>query len=287
MDARSPAAGPALDQWNEQLSTRRFCWAVLHRLRGSVGPAEPQVPPTEAKAAELAAEAAAAIGTARTFDMYYVTLRRPQSTNRYARQEVDERLLPNPYVFDRNEPPVVPAAMKAENDVMFPVPWRVQVQFPPPPTLLASKTATDPARRPTGVPTEIQVPPGTLPTESAVMLVQMFPTGTRFVEEITGDIYRVVKRRVTGDSGEKAFLTLDREVTVEDLDLPASDPRCELCGPVDPDNPYADPEELLRTIWVFPPPASPERSRDTIPVFDGSSPVVNIDVRTVSLAPSS
>ena len=116
-------------------------------------------------------------------------------------------------------------------------------------------------------------------------MVQMFPTGARFVDEITGAVYRVAKRRVTGDLGERAYLTLDREITLEDIDLPVNDARCASCAPVDPNDPAAQPQELLRTVWVFPPPV--DRSvPGAVPVLAGSTPVVNINVRTLSLTPS-
>jgi len=156
------------------------------------------------------------------------------------------------------------------------------VQFP---AGLASRTATNPARHPTGIPTEIEVPPAGFlgSAASGAMLVQMFPTGAKFIDEITGAVYSVAKRRVTGSEGQHASLTLDREVVLEDIDLPVDDPRCPACEPVAPDDPAADAQELLRTVWVFPPPVDRALS-GSVPVLDDSTPVVDINVRTLSLA---
>lgn len=259
-----------LDQWNEKLDTRRFCWAVLHRLRSRVGPspADPFF--------DQVRKAAAAMGSTRSFDMYYVTLRRPRPTNRYARQDPAVGI-PNPYDLTTNIIPVSPEAMNSDADFVFPAAWRVQMEFPAPPALPYAADAT-------GIPTEITVPPAGITGETARMLVQFFPPGTQFIDEITGDIYQVVKRRIVDDKGEKSVLTLDREVVVENLDLPAGDPRCEdvVCVPGIPVL-----QELLRTVWVFPPAVDRSQSgSEQTPLFDGPSPIVNIEVGTLSISPS-
>jgi hypothetical protein len=276
MTAPPAVPGPELDQWNEKLATRRFCWAVLHRLRTRVGPTPfaPGVTPTLPQSDELVRQAAAAMGSTRTFDMYYVTLRRSKSTNRYARQD-PKTGIPNPFLFDSATAPVQPAALEAVKDVLFPVAWRVQMEFPPALALAANAT---------GIPTEVPVPPKDITGDTARMLVQMFPAGTQFIDEITGNIYRVAKRRIVDDEGKKSVLTLDREIVVEDLDLPSGDPRCEnvVCKPGE-----VVYQERLRTVWVFPPPV--DRSQpggEQTPTFDGPSPVVNIEVATLSISPS-
>jgi len=276
MEAPPTAPGPALDQWNEKLATRRFCWAVLHRLRSRVGPTPPGPLVQPWQSDQLVREAAAAMGSTRTFDMYYVTLRRSKSTNRYARQDPTPARIPNPFVFDRAVAPVQPAALEADKDVLFPVAWRVQMEFPNGLALAAGAT---------GIPTEIHVPPNDITGETARMLVQMFPAGTQFIDEITGALYRVAKRRIVDDEGEKSVLTLDREIVVEDLDLPPGDPRCDtvVCIPG-----ALVAEELLRTVWVFPPPVDRSQSSDEqTPLFDGPSPVVDIEVGSLSISPSS
>ncbi len=264
-----------LEQWNEKLATRRFCWAVLHRLRSQIGPV-PRVPISQAGVDQLVREAAAAMGITRTFDIYYVTLRRTKPTNRYARQDPAPAGIPNPFDYTSNTFPVSPAAMVADEDVMFPAAWRVQVEFPP---------SLAPGVNATGIPTEIQVPAMGLSGEAAKMLVQMFPAGTQFVDEITGNIYRVAKRRIADNVGEKSILTLDREVLAGDLDLPAGDPRCD---DVDCQPGMLVPQELLRTVWVYPPAVDRTQSAPgPTPHFDGPPPVVDIQVGTLSISPSS
>ena len=273
MEAPPSAAGPELDQWNEKLATRRFCWAVLHRLRSRVGPMPlpTGVPVLPAESDRMVREAAAAMGSTRTFDMYYVTLRRPRSTNRYARQDPAQGI-PDPFTL--STVPVEPKAKVAEDDVMFPVAWRVQIQLLPNSLALAA----------TGIPTEVPVPPTNITGETARMLVQMFPVGTQFIDEITGNIYRVAKRRIVDDEGRKSVLTLDREIVVEDFDLPPGDPRCDTVVCV-PGTLVA--EELLRTVWVFPPPVDRSQSDPgPTPQFDGPSPVVEIEVGALSISPS-
>jgi hypothetical protein len=291
-----------LDRWNDRLSNRRFCWAILHRLREPVGPrceyqdapqclmpyiqqlcgpralGAPPLKPTADESRCLASLAAGAAGSTRNFDVYYVTLRRPQSTHRYARQ--DPTRVPDPYQLDSGAPPAPVSALGADSDVMLPVAWRVQVQLPA--TLSYKANAT-------GVPTEITVPPPGLAGNSAAMVVSMFPQGTRFVDEITGLVLRVTKRRVLFDSAgnQSAVLTLDREIVQEEINIAANDLRvkCASCTNSDPSVP-PDPEELLRTVWVYPPPIDTTVTRASGNVlFDGSSPVVGIDVRTLSIAP--
>lgn len=251
-------APPAeLTRWDADLSTRRFGWSVLHRLRDRVDVDKPS--------------------STRSIDMYYVTVRRSQSTKRYAQQ--DPASAPDP--CDLEKPPAQPRAQPADLDFMFPVPWRVQVEFPP--TLVPKTDPATGASNATGIPTEIVVPPQAVAdTNTGIMLVQMFPRGAQFVDEITGQIFRVVKRRIAGDEDEKATLTLDREVFVDDIDLPLNDPRCETCI----EN-LADVWERVRTVWVFPPPVQDDDSSAAGPrLFDGSQPVVGIDMYTIHIAPT-
>jgi len=266
---------PPLESWTgisldfAQLDNRRFCWAVLHRLRRIVGPqyglpSPPYPLPQDA--------ARTAIDEPRAFDMYYVTLRRPQPTSRYARQ--DPTTAPNPTRLEETVV-VTPQALPSTGDVLLPVPWRVQVHF---------RSDIFPAGEATGVPTEVEVPPPSLTNASAGrFLVQMFPVGTKFIDEITGLIYTVAQRRVIGADGERAVLTLDTEVVREDVDLPPSDITCVAgCVPG-----VLDPTEQLRTVWVFPPPAEARSAAtDPYPFLDGTTPVVDITVRTLTLAPN-
>ncbi|MCH7840082.1 MAG: prepilin-type N-terminal cleavage/methylation domain-containing protein [Planctomycetes bacterium] len=274
---------PPLPVWSgsasdyERLDRRRFCWAVFHRLRAGVGP---QVgTPAGPKFISMAEEG---IRSARRLDVYYVTLRRPQPTSRYAMQDPGLAFIPDPRNLT-GAPLVAPQAQPPAADVMLPVPWRVQVQFTTVPSTLATAATA------TGIPTEIEIPPPNYPSNNVAaqrMLVQMFPVGAQFIDEISGRVYRVVQRRITGAEGEKAFLTLDREVLFEDLDLPAGYPWC--MGGCISGTPPLDPQELLRTVWVFPPPAEPRQSASQkYPLFEGRPPVVGIDVRTLVVSPIS
>jgi len=275
--ADDPDFEKKLDQWNEKLTTRRFCWAVLHRLRSRVGPS-PLAPPDE-----QVRQAAAAMGTTRTFDMYYVTLRRSKSTNRYARQDPDPNRIPNPFSFVNPPITVEPAALPSDQDVMFPVAWRVQVQLPK--SLAYDSAPAGSGKEPTRVSTEIQVPADGITGIPAALLVSMFPSGTMFVDEIQGHIYRVTKRRIVDALGEKAMLTLDREIVQEDIEIPLGDSRCAACTDTDWTK-VPDLEELLRTVWVFPPSVDRYQPGD-MPTFDGPSPVVDIEVGALSISPSS
>ncbi len=160
-----------------------------------------------------------------------------------------------------------PVPLAATQDVALPVAWRVQVEFP---GMIFGVPAT-------GVPTEVQVPPtGASASDiEKLMLGGMFPAGTQFVDEITGRTYQVTRRRT--NASNFALLTLDREVLPQDIDDSDLDQFPGASGVVDP-------HETLRTVWVFPPPIA-ERTDPTTVVFDDSTPVVGIDVRTISMSP--
>jgi len=257
---RPPDSEEERDQWENELATRRFAWSVLHRLRTPI--------------------TVDTISTTRSIDLYYVTLRRPNSTLRYAQQ--DPGKTPNPCDL-MNNPIIQPQAKPSKEDLMFPVPWRVQIEFPGTLVNKFDPLTNEPGS--TGIPTEVTVPPaGMTDAGTGVMLVQMFPKGAQFVDEITGQLYSVVQRRITGAQDETATLTLDREVFIEDIDLPAGDARCDtgVCRPGE-----AVPFELIRTVWVYPPPVQDDDTTTPGPrLFDGSQPVVGIDIRTVHLAAS-
>lgn len=279
------------DSWDDRVGTRRFAWSLLHRLPTVLPP--PPTPPSPpspqgnaaAVNAAVAADAAAAASD-RVFDMYYVTLRRPQPTNRYARQDPTGGL-PDPY--DVTAAPVVPRARPPEDDVMLPVAWRVQVEFPETIVRRFDMTTGIPVDSATNIPTVVQVPPEafTGSSEAKRMLVTMFPRGTKFIDEITGQIYHVSRIRVEEPLGEKVFLTLDREIFLEDVDFPvdinhpAGDPRClGVCVVGNLDN-----EERIRAVWVYPPPVEERDPDNPFPVFSGNTPVVDIEVQTLTVTP--
>jgi hypothetical protein len=268
-----PTASPDVrEKWNDKLSARRYAWAVLHRLQTLVGP-DVSTLQTNQKAA-FAARAADASGTTRVFDMYVVTLRRTQPSNRYAMQ--DPQFAPDP-----NDRAVVatPQALKSTEDVVLPAPWRVQIEIPRKLNVRAAIPGGPNAS--TGVPTEVQFPPtGTTlgNPEQVSQFSQILPSGAQFVDEINGHVYRVTKRREGADG--YAFLTLDRELLWEEFDDGLNDP---FANPKPP--PDLDDDEWIRPVWVFPPAVDRSLADGALPVFDGSSPVVGIDVRTVSLSP--
>lgn len=247
------------DRWDDELDTRRFGWAVFHRLRAPVVDDSERITPAPCVTDEL--------GRVRSFDMYYVTLRRGQSTHRYARQNPNKT--PNPCVLGTSPAPA-PDALGPGEDVMFPVAWRVQVEF-----------LMDPNPVP-GIPTEIVIPPNGsgFNDSQRLMLIQMFQRGTRFIDEINGEVYEVLDQRVSA-AADQATLTLDREVLFDDLNIPDGDNRCEPC-----DDTSLIPQELLRTVWVFPPPVEPRASSSDPIIFKGKSPALAIDVRTLNVAPN-
>ncbi len=305
--------------WGTQLATRNFCWSVLYRIHdfgapegaiaangNIIGTPTETAPPWSGSPEWSTGPEATAIGREafhrpRSVDVYYVSLRRPSPTNRYMQQAwMAPAEVPNPYAFDR--PPhlydVAPAGFA--QDLMFPVPWRVQLEFP---NNLAMANTT------TGIPTEVAVPACQAPTicdddsdslgdDIGRMLVGMFPSGSRFVDEVNGQVYRVIKRRLINEQGSRAMLTLDREVLMEDLDF--TDPRtppaygsgsrsCNNCETIatqiaNNDPPELDVEERIRTVWVFPPPVEARVAGEPV-TYSGPQPVVTIEVRNVLMAP--
>ncbi len=267
---------PLEDEWYEVLDTRRYAWAVFHRLPRKKGPDQD---PTCAQNDQDREEAEVAAHQAREFDMYYVTLKLSQQTPRYARQDTDPTMTPD-FQEPFREVPVPPEALPPEDDVRLPSPWRVQVLFPD--TLLSNKKKCNNAPYnvppPTGIPTEIQVNPED--AETAAFVVDMFQEGTPFIDELSGQVYRVLRKRVLGM--DRAVLTLDREILIEDIDdgYRWDDPLIlDNYG-----NCVLEPEELLRTVWVFPPPVQADRAEEA-PVFTGKQPVIAIEMRTLTRLP--
>ena len=268
---------PGDPQWDEALDTRRFAWAVFHRLR------EPEVDPTSLPDFTNDEVSIAFLSQRRVFDVYYVTLRRTQPSYRYAQQDPDGTAVPFPetgVASPMRGEPTSPLALPADHDVLLPTPWRVQVYFPPDglPSVEAPPNLGFDAPR--GVPTEIQVNTDSAPT--AAFVVDFFPPGASFIDEVNGLVYRVVRRRIAGELLDQAYMTVDREVLVEDIDDGHFDP--------DPaENHFGDwiiqDDESIRTVWVFPPPVQATRVGNGIPVFEGKQPVVGIELRTLTVSP--
>ncbi|MFQ5490451.1 MAG: prepilin-type N-terminal cleavage/methylation domain-containing protein [Phycisphaerae bacterium] len=231
-------AGPALDRWWTLLNQRRYCWSALHRLDTGF-PLGGGTPSTTT-------------GDMRSFDVYLVTLRRGQATHRYARQDPTNpaRIAPN-RVAVPNPVLVDPLALGPENDVAFPVPWRVQIQIDQPTVDL-------------GVPGAANIAPA---TAGEALTAQMILRGSYLIDELNGNIYHVAKRQLDPANVDQASLTFDASINSNSLrPIPSASP------------------EFLRTVWVYPPPV--DRAADgSVAGFIGPQPVVGIDVRTMVFAP--
>jgi hypothetical protein len=46
-----------------------------------------------------------------------------------------------------------------------------------------------------------------------------------------------------------------------------------------------DAADVVRTVWVYPPPVSPSRPSAQVVAFEGGTPVVGIDVMTLTITP--
>lgn len=253
--------------WDDVLETRRYAFAVFHRLAERIGPD----PADWADPLHLD-QAVAELAKSRAFDMYYVTLRRAVTAGRFAQQDPDRNRTPAP--LDRSKAVVV-RALPATADLLLPTPWRVQVYVPGP---LNARTqdcrdANPGSDEPTGIPTVIEVNHPRLFPNPPRWLVDMFAEGTFLIDEVNGQVYRVTSRRLAGRDLEQAFLTLDREIIIEDID----DPENGICLISD--------EESLRAMWVFPPPVLADRLGNGDPIFSGNQPVIGIDVRPFTVSP--
>ena len=273
---------PGIDQWNARLETRRYCWAVFHRLNEVIEhPLPPNPPGDSGEQARFRKERRAAARTPRVFTMYYVILTRTQG-QRFARQ--DEVQLAAGAITALNHTTAIPA------DVMFPSPWLVPITTPDP--QVASRqlnyrvaTSGNPDVVPRGVPTEVLVEVAAATDDD---FRDFFAPGAWFIDSVNGEFYRVVKARYVdtgfsdnrfpGASGDPAaVLTLDREIFVEDLIDPQISPNPPFkqipgAGPVD-----------ARRVWVFPP--AIERLAQDEWAVQGPSPVVAIDVRSMVIPP--
>jgi hypothetical protein len=263
-------------QWFDVLDGRRYAWAVFHRLRKATWPDVPS--------GDDIADATKVADSIREFDVYYVTLKRSQPTVRYARQDPDLANTPD-FEHPNRAVAVAPEALGPENDVLLPSPWRVQVLFPE--TLASNDPSLNdpPFNIPpaTGIPTEIRV--NSEEGETADFVVNMFQVGTQCIDELNGQVYRVAQHRIVGSEQDEAVLTLDREILLEDIDDGYISDDVTQQPHNFRDGDLAD-EELLRTVWVFPPPVQGVREADDPPVFVGKQPVVAIDIRSLTRSPT-
>ncbi|UCG17473.1 MAG: hypothetical protein JSV19_05470, partial [Phycisphaerales bacterium] len=102
----------------------------------------------------------------------------------------------------------------------------------------------------------------------------MLPRGAYMIDELNGNVYSVVRRRLFNND-QSAILTLDKEITVQELTRTGQA--------------YTAGRDNLRTVWVFPPPVevagrgAGQPSADVI--FAGGQPVVGIEVRPLTVSP--
>ena len=236
----NPTYGVEMARWNDLLSQRRYCWAVFHKLDYDPCPGAGAAPTTD---------------SARSFTVYFVTLRRGQPTHRYARQDPGSpgALLVPDFVDDTCPAAllgtsVAPAALPVTEDVMFPVPWRVQIEIVAP---LAS----------VGIPAQAITNSAAYPTNSLV--TDMIQRGSALIDELSGKVYEVTSREVDPSAPTpRAIVTLDQEITLAEWTQYGA----------------------LRTVWVFPPPAERDPSGAVIG-FTGPQPVVGVEVRRMTFWP--
>jgi hypothetical protein len=114
------------------------------------------------------------------------------------------------------------------------------------------------------------------------LVTEMMPRGAYLIDELTGQDYRVSQHETDPSNPDRAVLTLDREVQRDKLDDDQSS-----LPPSPPPNYYPDnqPQELIRTVWVFPPAVEQARDSNGDPVFIGPQPVAGMEVRTMVISP--
>jgi len=250
-------------RWDATLATRRYTWSVFYKLSDEYVNRVASVPP------------GSLIDETRTLSVYYVTLRRSNPTQRFARQ--DPKRVADPTTGRATAVKI--RALKSDTDLMFPIPWRVQVLLPdghlnPP----FGAGEIRPAAQHLGIPTQILLNPkdpnGKDQVDARIddndFVVDMFKKGVSFIDERNGQVYRVEKRRLIGDDQDEAVLTLDREIVLEDV----VDDATEL-----------SPSDRLRAVWVFPPPVKGNRNKGDALSFTGQDPLVGIEVRTLDVSP--
>ena len=277
LDPNDPNAKPSnasdqalvIDNWFARLRGRRYAWAALARLTNADDRSTDleQEGVTYARYDLPTGEFLPNPGSwddPRVFTVYYVSLRRTQSGTRFPRQE-----------FRNGEgqdwPPVVPngtvaepQAMPAAFDTVLPTPWRVQVFVPNPVDI----TDADAVR---GLPGEVVANSEEVSSdpERVKIVTRMLPRGAWFIDELTGQVYTVTRRRLY-DNDRRAILTVDKEITQQELTPKGRD--------------YDEDIDRLRTVWVYPPPVDAARI-DGRPVFEGVQPVIGIDTRTLVVRP--
>jgi len=243
-----------LADWVEQLRQRRYCWGMLARLNNG------DEWGTDFVGEGVSYENDASFGEPRFVTFYYVTLRRTHGQQRFPQQAccpIGDNLWPvHQSAATYASQVATPAAWSLFADTVFPTPWRVQVYVP------------FPSDEPTGLPSEIEV--NTLNVQTGSIVTNMLPRGAYMIDELNGNVYKVVRRRLIEDD-TAAILTIDSEITIADITPPGL--------------PFDQNRDRLRTVWVYPPAVELQRDANDQPIFEGSNPVVGIEVRTDVLSP--
>ena len=280
-----PPVGPWVDpttgaqeaaRWNSLVDTRVYGWTAFHKLNEPIAHpicAPPCASGTQQMADFLAARKEAAIRP-RVFTMYYVTLRRGVG-QRFACQDESQFAADPPVIKAHPHQPSNPT------DSKFPAPWLVPLKTPDPiasPPELNLRLDPTSNNVPRGVPTEVTLEVNDQDDDFR----QFFPVGAQFIDHVNGEVYRVVNRRFDDSAvPKKAFLTLDREIFIEDTRDPIREPN----PPYNELPPTAGNENRNRYVWVFPP-SIEARSTPNDPVLvEGRSPVVDIVVRSLTIQP--
>lgn len=237
LPAPPPPNDPTIDRWRSLFESRRFSWTVLHKIDGTPAANQP-----------------------RNMTFFFVTTRRAQSAQRFARQNPTP---PGPFNTE-------PEALPATEDMLLPVPWLVNLQV---------KGNWDPGNGtpldPKGVPSEADALPGA--GGNGRLIAQMLQPGSVLIDRLTGNVYTVKQHRFTGTGDnfdKRATVTLDREILGADVDDGG------IVGTVDIGT------EDLRDFWVFPPAVDRGAGgEDGFPIFDGGQPVVGVEVRQMVFTP--
>ncbi len=255
-------APPALRlHWEQRLAARRFAWAVFHRF---------DTMPTS-------------LTDPRLLTMYYVTLRRPESTNRYVRQERIDGV-----GLATQEPTALPPA----EDVRFPFPWLIHLDVRG--SWEMSGVNIGAALPPTGIASEA-IAGG---DDDSRLIAQMLQRGSILIDRLTGAVYTVKSHRYTksaaNDYDNTAVVTLDREIHVADIETKAiqllevdpllADGKVQVgvvADAANPLNPVAGrlADGTIRPFWTFPPPIERTGSNAEDFVFVGKQPVVGVEIR--------
>ncbi len=247
---RPAMAGPEQNRWDELLGARRYIWSVLYKF-------DDPVPVTGTET--------------RSVTMFFFTLRRTQSSHRFARQE-----------YASIAPTTAPQALVLNQDMLFPVPWLINLKV-----IGNWDPMTGDSAASTGVPSEALTNPTSDP--AARLIGRMLQPGAILIDRLTGAVYTVKDHRYVGPNltyDEEAAITLDREILFTDLGLPSTTPPPLVrIDTIDDGTPVMLGGDR-RDFWVFPPPV--DRSITTpvaFPEFTGKQPVVAVETRQMVFAP--